>query len=47
MVSVLAAQRVRAIKTEGGRKNLENQFAIEMLNICLLYTSELPTIYSV
>ena len=33
MVSVLAAQRVRAIKTEGGRKNLENQYAIEMLNI--------------
>ena len=33
MVSVLTAQRVRAIKTEGGRKNLENQYAIEMLNI--------------
>ena len=33
MVSVLATQRVRAIKTEGGRKNLENQYAIEMLNI--------------
>ena len=35
MVSVLAAQRVRAIKTEGGRKNLENQYAIEMLNITI------------
>ena len=33
MVSVLAAQRVRAIKTEGGRKNLETQYTIEMLNI--------------
>ena len=33
MVSVLAAQRVRAIKTEGGRNILGSPYAIEMLNI--------------
>ena len=33
MVSVPAIFRARAMKTEGGRLNLETQYAIEMLNI--------------
>ena len=33
MVSVPAIFRTRAMKTEGGRLNLETQYAIEMLNI--------------
>ena len=33
VVSVPAIFRARAMKTEGGRLNLETQYAIEMLNI--------------